>query len=395
MSWVCPGFCRSIMKGTLAAALFGSVMAAEPEKTPPAKTEAPAFTPDAKLDPKVNGGILPAKYRGLPLVWIPKLDAPKNLSGDLKDEVWKKAATVELGEVIGGGKLKLKTEALLFCTADALYIGYRCEEPKLDALKLNEGEIWSRDEVEIFFEPSKDTIKKCYHQIIIDAGNETWKGRTHIYPNYKYQQLRDHWDPTFESATGKGDKAWTLEAKIPFEQMKLTDEAKAKKTLWRLNLNRVRPAKEGEEELNFSWSPLGAKYFHSAGKFGYALPEVFATPALVEEVRKTAGQGAAPAREADLAVVYEVRKRVGELEAELFSERDAAAERLRKLAQVDVAAAQCVYSELLESTLRARDSQAAGAAKALLGEVKASVDEKKEDDPPPENMRAMMGQLDQ
>ncbi|MBI3828304.1 MAG: carbohydrate-binding family 9-like protein [Planctomycetes bacterium] len=374
---------------------MGSALAAEPEKPAPAKPAAPAFNPDPKLDAKVNGGILPAKYHGLPLVWIPKLDAPKKLSGDLKDEVWKKAATVELGEVIGGGKLKLKTEALLFCTADALYIGYRCEEPKLDALKLNEGEIWSRDEVEIFFEPAKDTIKKCYHQIIIDAGNDTWKGRTHIYPNYKYQQLHDDWEPNFESATGKGEKAWTLEAKVPFEQMKLSDEAKAKKTLWRLNLNRVRPAKEDGEDLNYSWSPLGAKYFHTAGKFGYALPESFATPELVEEVKKSAAQGGAPAREAEPALVYEVRKRIGELEAELFSERDTAAERLRKLAQQDAVAAQCVYSELLDSTLRARDSQAAGAAKALLGEVKASADEKKEDDPPPDNMRAMMGQLDQ
>ncbi|MCW8128824.1 MAG: carbohydrate-binding family 9-like protein [Planctomycetota bacterium] len=342
--------------------------------------------PDPKLDPKVNQGILPAEYQGLPLLWVPKLEAPEKLSGDLKHEVWKKAAAVEMGEVISGAKAKVRTEIKAFCTDDALYLGFRCEEPKMDELK-KDGEIWSRDEVEMFFEPSKDTIKKCYHQIIVDADNDSWKGRCHIYPRYRYQQIREDWNGAFESATAKEAQAWTLEVKIPFGEMKMTEEAKGKKTLWRFNANRVRPGKSGGEEENMSWSPLNAKYFHSAGRFGYLLPETFATPQLVAQIKKTAGKKAPPA-EPEAAAVWEVRKRIGELQAEDFSERDAATRRLRELARQDAPTAGCVFRELLNASQRSRDSQIAGAARVMLTEIKGKVDDQGEDDPPPDHIRA-------
>lgn len=348
----------------------------------------PVTQPAPKAAEKANGGVLPAKYQGRPLLWVPKSAALEKLDGELTDEAWKKAAKVQLNDIYNGAKPKVKTELLIFCTDDALHLGFQCEEPKLEELKLNEGEIWSRDEVEIFFEPAKDTLRKCYHQVIVDAGNDTWKGRCHIYPKYKHQQLREEWSPQLETAAAKGDKSWSLEIKIPFAEMAMNDAAKGKKTLWRFNANRLRPGKGGEDEQSMSWAVLGEKFFHNAGKFGYMLPEVYATPELLEKVRAEAGlQAEAPVLASDPAIAWEVRKRIGELESEVFSERDAATRRIRQLAEGSQANAESVIRELELAAERARDSQVKGATKTLLAEIRAAADASRDDDPPPDHIR--------
>lgn len=354
-----------------------------------------AAEPNVETKPaeKPNGGVLPAQYQGRPLLWVPKSEALEKMDGELTDAAWKKAAKVELNDIYNGAKPKVKTELLLFCTDDALHLGFKCEEPKLEELKLNEGEIWSRDEVEIFFEPAKDTIRRCYHQVIVDAGNDTWKGRCHIYPKHKHLQLREEWSPRIETAAAKGDKSWSLEVKIPFAEMTMSDAAKLKKTLWRFNANRLRPGKGGEDEQSMSWAVLGEKFFHNAGKFGYMLPEVYATPELLEKVRAEAGVQAEKPVTSDPAIAWEVRKRIGELESEVFSERDAAAKRIRQLAEGGQANAESVIRELEQAAERVRDSQVKGATKALLAEIRAVADASKDDDPPPDHIRQQGGML--
>ena len=98
-------------------------------------------------DPASLAG-LPGEYQNRPLVGIPQLPAPEKLTGDLSDPVWQQAAALPMNNPATGEPPKHETTARVFCTDDALYIGFRCAEPSDGPLD-TKGEFWDRDEVEI------------------------------------------------------------------------------------------------------------------------------------------------------------------------------------------------------------------------------------------------------
>ncbi|MCZ7645093.1 MAG: carbohydrate-binding family 9-like protein [Planctomycetota bacterium] len=338
--------------------------------------------------PRPEPARLPATYRNLPLLWIPKSDEIKDLKGDLSDPAWQKAAKLELVECASGKKPPHATTALVFCTAETLYFGFRCEDPKLDELVVAGGQIWTHDEVELFFEPDKDTLQKCYHQLIVNAAADKWFGRVHMYPKYGSAQIRENWNPSFDTAAAKGKDEWTCEVRVAFRQMKMSKLAKDGKSLWRLNLYRSRPKKsKNEEALAWAWSPPGSSAFHTPMKFGYALPETLADPKflaeLIEEARKLEARRE---REIGMALEYEIRKRADELGSDQFGDRDEAERRLLELHEKDPAAGEAIREILGELTLARRDTHLAASARDLLGRLTELAEGG--EDPPPKHIKA-------
>ncbi|MEK7324689.1 MAG: sugar-binding protein, partial [Chloroflexota bacterium] len=285
---------------------------------------------------------------------------------------------------------KHKTEVFAFCTDEALYLGFKCHDPKPDELKMDADAIWSRDEVEIFLEPFKDTIRRAYHQLLIDANGSKQTLRHHVYTKAGGQGINEQWSPDFEVAAGKNKESWMVEVKLPFDQLKLTDEAKQKKTLWRLNLNRARPERGDESAMETAWSPTENKSFHTASKFGYALPEVYSSPELLDSIWKEVNEVKLVANELPLAVPFEIRKRIGELGSEVFTERDEAIERLKKLAGLSEPAYTTLETELKEALERSREQDVISQVRKLLGEIK-SIKQQGElnDDTPPDHLRQL------
>lgn len=337
-----------------------------------------------------NGG-LPATYQGLPLLWIPKRPAPKELKGDLSAPEWKDAARVPMGLLADGAEPKNKTEAYALCTDDALYIAFRCGDAAPDDLKTNGTQVWQNDEVEVFIEPDRTTLEKPYHQFIVDARGQQSAQRAHIYPKYGSAAVRAKtaFNPKIETAIGKGQDYWSVEIRIPFDQLVLSEAAEKKDTLWRLNLYRHRPEREKEPMEEMAWSPTGNDQFHAAAKFGYMLPETHATKALLERVKQEAAawQPKKLSNEADPSIVYEINKRIGELAAENFGERDQAAERLKGIADEGPGNYKALLQALADAVERSRDVQVVAAAKKLLEQIKAEEGLRNDDDPPPDHIR--------
>ncbi|MBI3830940.1 MAG: prolyl oligopeptidase family serine peptidase [Planctomycetes bacterium] len=221
-----------------------------------------------------------------PFVFIPKGTAPEKLAGDLSAEAWKQAAKLDLNECETGKALPYKSEALVFCTPDALFVGFRCEEPKPDEL-VTKGEIWTRDEVEVFLEPQEDLAGKPYHQLMLDSTGAFEAARHHVYPLAFMRQkfAAEAWKPKLEIATAKNVSGWTCEVRIPFAELKGTPTTGA---FWRLNVGRCRPARGADSGMAWSWSVLGTKSFHSAQRFGFALLETLAKEDSPAEARKRA-----------------------------------------------------------------------------------------------------------
>jgi len=341
------------------------------------------------LDPKVNGGVLPTELKKLPVLLVPKLKDIEKLSGDLKADSWKDAAKVELKDVVTSEKARFKTEVYVFCSDTALYVGYKCFETKMDNLS-KEGEIWSHDEIEFFFEPFKDTIKRPYHQIIVDFQGDVWQGRTHKYPKHNYQGLDEAWDGAPEKAVGKGEGFWTVELKIPFASMKLTDEAKGKKTLWRANFCRNRPGK-GDEEETSSWAPLGSQAFHTPSKFGYLLPETFSSKELTDDVVKQATEAAkgTEKKEIDAATLAEMDKKIGELNSDQFDERSKAIERLKELAKGPALVSETLKKKLLDAfeQNKEKEIELVNSIKEVLTEIEKAQGGMDDEDPLPDNLK--------
>lgn len=328
---------------------------------------------EAPPEKPLDSSSLPKQYGGLPLLWAPKVGDLEKLAGDLSAPVWKQAAQVEMVDCVSGATPKIPTTLYVYCSDHALYFGFRCREPKPNGLVTAGGEIWSHDEVEIFFEPHKDTLKKCYHQLIVNAAADKWHGRVHLYPKHQNMQLREEWNPRFEAAAKVGNDAWTLEVKVPYNQMKLTEEAKKKNTLWRLNLYRHRPQKDEEPRMTWAWSPPGDPAFHTPMKFGYLLPESHASAKLIARIAEEArAEAELRAQPLGLELDWEIRKRAAELAAPLFAERAAAAERLLSIHTTHPTGALRVREVLDVLCQSSRDAHLVAAAGALLGQLKQS-----------------------
>ncbi|HEY8668266.1 MAG TPA: hypothetical protein VIL86_16575, partial [Tepidisphaeraceae bacterium] len=69
----------------------------------------------------------------LPFAFIPKAQPPARLTGDLTDPAWRAAITLPLNTLLDGQPAAHKTQVLLFCTDDALYLGFRCDGERAPA----------------------------------------------------------------------------------------------------------------------------------------------------------------------------------------------------------------------------------------------------------------------
>jgi hypothetical protein len=272
---------------------------------------APVFAEDAPpaeaAKPPEEEKKLPETYQGKPFLLAPKVELPKDfkLTGDVTHGIWKKAVRVSLMDNRSGEHPEHQTVARLFCTDEALYFGIKCRENEMSSL-LTEGDMWEKDSLELFFEPCSDLTGRMYHQILVDTKGAFWTSRIHLYPwvgRHGDAKIREDWHPAIEIVAGKGKDYWAVEVKLAFSEMALPEEARTGKTLWRLNMFRRKP--RGWEHM--AWAITKNHSFHKASCFGYFVPEVKATPELLEFIRKTAAQPAEAPKAVEEAQLRRIR----------------------------------------------------------------------------------------
>ncbi|MFH1024851.1 MAG: sugar-binding protein, partial [Planctomycetota bacterium] len=188
-------------------------------------------------------------YKGRPAVDVPLVEKAPVLDGKLDDEAWAKATVLSFRPNSGKGDLVNKSEARVVSTKEALYIAVRCRDKDVSKVKAEkrdrDGETWQDDSVEIFLKSGED-FEKPYGQFTVNA-----KGSIH-----------DSWDKDadwnakgYQVAAGTEEKAWVVEAVIPFADLKLPEKKEELARGWRLDIFRNRQERDNEDMEDSAWSP--------------------------------------------------------------------------------------------------------------------------------------------
>jgi len=209
-----------------------------------------------------------AVLRDQPAVLIPKVDAAPTVDGRMDDACWQKAQLLTFRRLDGDpAKPKSPTHAKLVATKDAVYIAFRCSHAgRLVARERDhDSSVWEDDSVEVFLkagpEPTRD-----YHHLIVNA-----LGSFH---DARGKDSRA-WDPAIQVATDRAAGHWSVEIGIPFAELGLPADKARLAGPWRLNLARMRPARNGEPAEESALSPTEDSSSHVPARFGYAFFEVF------------------------------------------------------------------------------------------------------------------------
>jgi hypothetical protein len=333
---------------------------------------------------------LPAKYQEKPLLFVPMLPAPAKLSGDLKDPLWEKAASFKM-VTMKSEPAKFNTEVRLFCTKEALYIGVKCEEPEPENVAVNNGAAWQNDSIEFFIYPGASASGgKLYYQTVVDAANKLETYHCHLYPKKpQIQGLQGQWSPRIDHEVVKGEKCWTLEERITFSELKLTPEALAKKTAWRMDIFRNRCQRDNESVQNYCWAPTGDSAYHLPARYGYIVLGAFATPEWIAEFSKQAQEK--PDEPPGPELVREAHDLIGRLGHNDYVERSLAMNGLNDMLSGTRSLIPLVKTILSDVVKKTPDSEVKQRAAKLL--YMCSTLQSSDDDVPPPGVQAQANGL--
>ncbi len=140
---------------------------------------------------------------------------PPIIDGKLDDECWLKGPALESFALPGDkGLARKQTKVYLACDDRSIYVGFRCEEPRLDLLKTTEKEkIWRNDSVEVLI--GADRTRTGYLHFFVDAAG----GRLALSDGVPGEGS-EVWDtPMWKSAVSRGDGEWTAEMSVSISGM--------------------------------------------------------------------------------------------------------------------------------------------------------------------------------
>ena len=254
--------------------------------------------------------ILPVrvKEKEMPKLEIPRAEAVKTLSppvidGRLDDDCWKDAGRIRNFVWADGiGKPYEPTEAYLLWDDSNLYIGIRCYESSMDAIRISNTERdkdeWKDDMVQIFIDTTPEAAESYYHiavnppELQLAALEEearqdermTRRLKSHFLDlNFEHSKKRRivksklgvKWNTGGLFDTDMRSDLWSIEAGIPFSALNTKPEEGG---IWRFNLYRM----EQRREEHTYWSPtyMSDNWPHVPFRFGEL---VFTAENLVKE----------------------------------------------------------------------------------------------------------------
>ena len=254
--------------------------------------------------------ILPVrvKEKEMPKLEIPRAEAVKTLSppvidGRLDDDCWKDAGRIRNFVWADGiGKPYEPTEAYLLWDDSNLYIGIRCYESSMDAIRISNTERdkdeWKDDMVQIFIDTTPEAAESYYHIAVNPIGavfdQEVEEARQDErmtrrlksrFLNFEFEDSRKRrlvksklgvrWNTDGLFDTDMRIDLWSIEAGIPFSALNTKPEEGG---IWRFNLYRM----EQRREEHTYWSPtyMSDNWPHVPFRFGEL---VFTAENLVKE----------------------------------------------------------------------------------------------------------------
>jgi hypothetical protein len=209
---------------------------------------------------------LKKKAGAYPVLRVKTLDEAPVLDGRIGPAFTKNAEPVKFRFLNGKeGEPQDGTTAWIVADRENLYIALRCQtkDPDKVVARMTEhdDEVYSDESVDIFIDPA-NSRKDCYtFHIIVNSAGVTWDDDDD-------DDLS--WDPALAVKCGKEPgKAWIVEMKIPFADLKIKPDAPVK--IWSFNLTRTSLdyEKPGKVLEDTAWSPSGSSKSNVPEKFGY------------------------------------------------------------------------------------------------------------------------------
>jgi Icc-related predicted phosphoesterase len=160
------------------------------------------------------------------------------IDGRLTETIWENPETVFFTP--DGGPMATDSSFFYFAyDNNALYVAAYCCDNKIDSMVARsvgqDAAVFGEDCVGFFFQP--DVEKRIVYQIYINPLGTVFDQR--ITPNDDGSMTGDKtWNGTYEIKTFKGEDFWSVEARIPFEQLQA---AGAPGKYWGLNFRRKQP----------------------------------------------------------------------------------------------------------------------------------------------------------
>ena len=211
-------------------------------------------------------------------VVIPKLQGSVTIDGDLTEPVWGKA--VRLAPFMlndGSGLEREKTIVRLWYDANALYLGWTCNDADIQAtFTARDSKFWEEEVAEFFvtpgaldryFELQWNPLGGVFDAIIrnqMDARGVSTNFTGDWSFTAKGMKSAVKLKGTPANSNDK-DEMWQVEVMIPFADLEVS--APAPKTVWHGNFYRFNRTKGREAEL-LSWSPTLLPGFHQPSRFG-------------------------------------------------------------------------------------------------------------------------------
>jgi outer membrane protein insertion porin family len=248
------------------------------------------------------------KEKEMPKLEIPRAEAVKTLAppvidGRLDDDCWKDAGRItNFVWADGIGKPYESTEAYLLWDDSNLYIGIRCYESSMDAIRISNTERdkddWKDDMVQIFIDTTPEAAEMYYHVAVNPIGavfdQEVEEARQDErmtrrlksrFLDLEFKEAKKRrivksklgvrWNTGGLFDTDMRSDLWSIEAGIPFSALKAKPEEGG---IWRFNLYRM----EQRREEHSYWSPtyMSDNWPHVPFRFGEL---VFTSGKLVKE----------------------------------------------------------------------------------------------------------------
>ena len=210
---------------------------------------------------------------------VPRIDAVVNIDGVLDEAPWQKAPRLTpfvIHDTMAAGRVN--TSVRVWYDAQAVYLGWTCEDPDIQAtFTQRDSRFWEEEVVEFFvtagrldryFELQWNPLGGTFDAIIAndigaDGRSRGIKGDwSFTAPNMTYAVKVDG---TVQNSNDT-DRQWTVEVRVPFADLNVSMPKGGE--VWRANFYRFnRDQKNPAEQL--SWSPTIWSGFHQPTRFGY------------------------------------------------------------------------------------------------------------------------------
>ena len=203
---------------------------------------------------------------------IARVTAPLSIDGQLTERAWQE--TADVGPFLNnrdGTPSQTPTQARVLYDDTYLYFGFRAVDKNIWAtMKRRDEHLWLEEVVEVFLQPNSKIPNYIELEVnplgtMLDIYLLDTRKPLH-YESWNSEKLRwaVHIDGTVDGKDG--DREWTCEIALPFEEAVTAPNVPPKPgDSWRMNLYRVERRPEVAE---VSWSPTLQDDFHVLSKLG-------------------------------------------------------------------------------------------------------------------------------